>query len=356
MLLSEFKSFESCDYQLRNSKGKVKPAPSLPAGALLADTHCHLNMLEHPGLALARAAHYGFGLLCCVLDPAEDAPDSAQFPTAAQTLGLLESWQADARQILESWGEGERALPTVRFAVGVHPHNARHFEDAKDGLVALLKDARVSCLGEIGLDYHYDLSPRDVQRDVFARQLRFAQQIGLPVSLHLREAHEDALDILHAEGVPQAGCIVHCFNLDARVLQPFVELGCHIAFGGPLTFRKAYYTRDACLKVPLDKLLTETDAPYMAPEPLRGTVCLPDFAQLAVRMLLDCYGYAGKQLALEALQPRAVDIEAGAAPVDIEGIDFAALQQGLSEAEFCATVYRNATDLLDRPATAWQLS
>lgn len=356
MPLSEFKSFDEYDCALRNSKGKLKPAPQLPEGARLADTHCHLNMLDHPELALARAAHFGFGFLCCVLDPSEDAPGSESFPTAAQTLDALEAWMTAARQILDAWGEDEVPVPNVRFAVGVHPHNARHFEDAKDELVGLLKDPRVSCLGEIGLDYHYDLSPRDVQRDVFARQLRFAQHIGLPVTLHLREAHEDALDILRREGVPQAGCIVHCFNLDADALAPFVELGCYIAFGGPLTFRKSYYTRDACLQVPLDRLLTETDAPYMAPEPLRGTLCLPDHAQFTLRTMLDCFGYAGEQVAVEALQPRPIDIEQGAARVELGQVDFAALRRGRTEAEFCATLYTNAIELLDRPPVAWQLS
>lgn len=88
--------------------------------------------------------------------------------------------------------------------------------------------------------------------------------------MHLREAHDDALAILRETGVPKAGCIVHCFNLDAQTLAPFLELGCYVAFGGPLTFKKSWETRAAALDVPLDRLLTETDAPYMAPEPLRA--------------------------------------------------------------------------------------
>lgn len=356
MSFSDFKTFDSCDFELRTSKGKAKPAPALPAGVRLADTHCHLNMLERPGLALARAAHYGFGFLCCVLDPAESLSggEAERFPSAAETLDSLDVWEEDARQILASWGEAGRELPRVRFAVGVHPHNAKDFARAEDGLLRLLHDARVSCLGEVGLDYHYDLSPRNVQRRVFACQLRLAHETGLPVSLHLREAHAEALDILRAEGVPRAGCILHCFNLDKEALRPFAELGCHIAFGGPLTFRKAFYTRLACLQVPPERLLVETDAPYMAPEPLRGTVCLPDHAQFTLRKLLDCFGYAGVATALKALQPRPSDIENGAVAVGLEDVDFAALQQGLTEAQFAARLYDNAMALLDRAPTPWQ--
>lgn len=356
MALDDFKSFDARDYALHNSKGKEKAPAQLPNGARLADTHCHLSMLDDPALAVARAAHYGFGFLCCVLDPAEGqtAEGGASELSAAQALSALDVWLDGAQQLLAGWGEPETPLPQVRFAVGVHPHNAKDFACAQDELRELLADPRVSCLGEIGLDYHYDLSPRDVQREVFAAQLRLAHETGLPVSLHLREAHDEALEILRREGVPQAGCILHCFNLDTQTMQPFVELGCHIAFGGPLTFKKAYYTRDACLHVPLDKLLTETDAPYMAPEPLRGTVCLPDHAQFSLRMLLDCFGYAGGRAAIDALQPRPSDIENGATPVELGDIDFDALQQGLDAAAFATRVYENAVGLLGRVPTAWQ--
>ena len=356
MAFEDFKQFAERDCAFRNSKGKARSAPALPTGVKIADTHCHLNMLPDPALALARAAHYGFGLLVCVVDPAEDSPESAGQPTASQSFELLGTWEEQAKGLLETWGEPESELPRVRFAVGVHPHNARNFEDARDELVSLLRDHRSSCIGEIGLDYHYDLSPRDAQREVFARQLRFAQHFGIPVELHLRDAHDDALDILRAEGVPQAGCVVHCFNLDAEVLAPFVELGCYISFGGPLTFRKAFYTRDACLQVPLDRLLTETDAPYMAPEPLRGTLCDPAQTVFTLRKMLDCFGYMGRDEALAALEPRQADIDAGARPLDPSAFDFDALQQGMDEAGFAKTLFDNAAGLLDRAPCAWQLS
>lgn len=355
MPVSGFKQYDYFDTVFRNSKGKEKQAPQLPCGIAVADSHCHLNMLDHPELALARAAHYGFNFVCCLVDTAEPPSEDGGVLSAAQAYEALAAWRADARRILGEWGEGQVELPRVRFACGVHPHNARYWDGAKDELVELLKNPLTGCLGEIGLDYHYDFSPRDVQREVFATQLRLAHETQLPVSLHLREAHDDALEILRREGVPAAGCIVHCFNLDAEVLAPFVELGCYIAFGGPLTFRKAYYTRAAAVHVPLDRLLTETDAPYMAPEPLRGTLCAPDHTLFTLRTLLDCFGYAGEERALELMRPRAIDVENGAESRPADSIDFARLQGGLDEAQFCNKVDANAVALLDRAPTAWQL-
>ena len=107
----------------------------------------------------------------------------------------------------------------------------------------MLKDPRVAALGEIGLDYHYDFSPRDDQREAFRRQLRLAKEAGLPVALHLREAHDEALAIMREEGFPEAGTLLHCFNLDWATLEPWVEEGCYVAFGGALTFKNADDTR-----------------------------------------------------------------------------------------------------------------
>ena len=348
----DFASFPEADAIFRNSKGKEKPAPELPSGVRLADTHCHLGMIERPGLAIARAAHHGFRFLECVLDPA--APPEEGDRPAVECLREEEAWLADAREILDGWGEEATPLPRLRYAVGVHPHNAKDCEAVSDVFRELLCDPRVSCVGEIGLDYHYDLSPREDQREVFARQLRLARELELPVELHLREAHDEALAIMRREGVPEAGCIVHCFNLGRETLAPFLELGCHIAFGGPLTFRKSYYTRDACLMVPPGRLLTETDAPYMAPEPLRGVACEPAHALYTMRMLLDCFGYAGEERAVEALSPRPVDVENGARPLELGSVDFSALQGGMDEAAFCERVFENAVSLLDRKPRGWQ--
>lgn len=205
--------------------------------------------------------------------------------------------------------------------MGCHPHNAKYYDASlEEELLERLADPRVSALGEIGLDYHYDFSPRDVQRDVFRRQLRLAKQAGLPVVLHVREAHDDALAIMREEGWPEAGTLLHCFNLDWTVLEPWVEAGCYVAFGGPLTFKNADEVRDAAARVPVDRLLTETDAPYMTPEPMRGMTCGPEHVIFTAARLAEVRGCA----------------------------------PGAERAELLQRLMDNALALLDRPATPWQ--
>ena len=136
------------------------------------------------------------------------------------------------------------------------------------------------------------ISPRDDQREAFRRQLRLAKEAGLPVALHLREAHDEALAIMREEGFPEAGTLLHCFNLDWATLEPWVEEGCYVAFGGALTFKNADDTREAAARVPADRLLTETDAPYMTPEPRRGMTCLPDHVLFTAERLAEACGRA----------------------------------------------------------------
>lgn len=305
--MSGFKRFDECDALFRNSKGKTRPTPEVLAElprVPVADTHCHLGMLPNPALALARAAVHGVDFICCVADPSEkpqqDDEDHARI-SAVQTYEALPLWRAQTAKILDVWGESSCGLPEVRYAVGVHPHNARFWEQSRESLMLLLERPETCCLGEIGLDYHYDFSPREKQRAVFAEQLDMAKRLGLPVSLHIREAHAEALEILRDVGMPAAGCILHCFNLGPDDLAPFLELGCYIAFGGPLTFKKSDYVREASRMVPLDRLLTETDAPYMAPEPLRGTVCTPDMTIFTLAMLLESIG-GGEEAARRIFQ------------------------------------------------------
>ena len=349
MSLSDFKAFDVEDAVFRNSKGKAKAAPALPQGAPVADTHCHLGMLDNVPLALARAAVHGMGFIECITDPSEYRSDEL---SAQETYARLDEWVADARCILDSWGMGQLVPPVIRMASGVHPHNAKDWERGLPVLRELLACPATSCLGEIGLDYHYDKSPRDVQREVFALQLRMAHELGLPVSLHIREAHADALEILRAEGLPAAGCILHCFNLGPNDLAPFVELGCYVALGGPLTFKKECATRAAVALASPGRLLTETDAPFMAPEPLRGVVCEPAHTVFTLRMLLDCLGYAGEQHALELMSPRPMDLPEGEQPAPLLQPSFERLQEGLDELGMCQRLYRNAVELLDRPNPA----
>ncbi len=252
-------------------------APRLPR--LVADTHAHLRMFDDPAFELARCAMRGVGFMCLMNDPCE---------AGTEVFENLETWQADAVGCLDELRaqegaenispvlNGEPTLPYVRIAVGVHPHNAHLYDQTAETLLKqLLADPRVCALGEIGLDYHYDFSTPDQQRDAFRRQLRIAKEAGLPVALHVREAYDEALEILLDEGFPPSDALLHCCSLDEESLRPWVEAGCYIAYGGSLTFKKADDTRAAAHIVPRNRLLTETDAPYMTPEPMRGVACTP---------------------------------------------------------------------------------
>lgn len=234
----------------------------LPRIGPVADTHAHLDMLDDPAGALEKAALADVGLIATVADVTEDAE---------RTFEQLGGWIAEASRRLAGRGHGGTAVPEVRIVVGAHPHNASAFDaSALARLRALIADPRVAAVGEAGLDFHYDHSPREDQRRAFRASLRVAHESGLPLVVHLREAHAEGLAILGEEGVPAAGCVIHCFTEDAATALPFVEMGCHISFAGQVTFKKADAVRATAAALPLDRVLTETDCPFLAPEPYRG--------------------------------------------------------------------------------------
>jgi TatD DNase family protein len=221
-----------------DAKGREVSAPDF-GGVPVADTHAHLDMLEDPALALARAARAGVTFVATVADPSEDA---------SRTYDSLPEWLAAASAVLASAGGVGRALepPEVRIILGVHPHNAKDLTPQVEvELIRLASDARTTAIGEMGLDYHYDHSPREVQRSAFRRQLELAVEMNLPAVVHLREAHTDGEAIMR-------------------------EMGCLVSFAGPVSFKKADEIREAAHAVPSGRILTETDSPFMAPEPFRG--------------------------------------------------------------------------------------
>jgi TatD DNase family protein len=159
----------------------------------------------------------------------------------------------------------------VWAAAGIHPHEAGAApQDFEEGLQALLGFGKAVAVGEIGLDYHYDFSPRQLQREVFARQLALAGELGMPVVIHEREARDDALAIVGEHRGRLRGGVFHCFMGGMDMLERVLDLGFHVAFGGALTFKNAAGLAECAARVPDGRLLIETDAPYMAPEPFRG--------------------------------------------------------------------------------------
>ena len=246
-----------------DSKGREVLPPDF-GGVPVADTHAHLDMLDDPALALARAARAGVTFVATVADPSEDA---------RRTYESLGGWLEDARVMLAASGSAEAVLvpPEVRIIVGVHPHNAKDLTPQVEvELIRLASDARTAAIGEIGLDYHYDHSPREDQRTAFRRQLQLAVERDLPAVVHLREAHADGEAIMREVGLPSAGCILHCYTLGPEPLATFLAMGCAVSFAGPVSFKKAEEIRDAARTVPAGRILTETDCPFMAPEPFRG--------------------------------------------------------------------------------------
>ncbi|HEY0077691.1 MAG TPA: TatD family hydrolase [Pyrinomonadaceae bacterium] len=180
----------------------------------------------------------------------------------------------------------------VYAAVGVHPHDARLFDERAARRLAELtrRSERVVAWGEIGLDYHYDNSPREVQREVFAWQLRLAREADLPVVIHSREADAETVEILRAECSDyERGGVMHCFGGSIEMAESVLELGFMISFAGNVTFKKAEPLRDVARRVPLERLLIETDCPYLAPVPLRGRRNEPAFVVETARCLARLY-------------------------------------------------------------------
>lgn len=237
--------------------------------AELIDSHSHLNdeaFVSDLDEVLRRAAVAG---VVQVVVPGFDLPSSRR--AVALATGNGNSAENPATGIP---GCDHSAGPQLFAAVGVHPHEARHFgRDEAAELQVLAREPGVVAIGEVGLDYHYDYSPRTAQKEVFRRQLALAAELGLPVIVHSREAEEDTLAILEAAGVgtpdgPQV--VLHCFMGSRPYAGQALALGCWISLAGPITFRKLEWLREIATIIPLEKLMVETDAPYLTPEPHRG--------------------------------------------------------------------------------------
>jgi TatD DNase family protein len=192
-----------------------------------------------------------------------------------------------------------RANPGFLFpTAGVHPHESGHVPEADwVELARLAADDRVVAIGETGLDYHYDHSPRPAQRAGFERQLALAVRLGKPVSVHLREAHEDSVAMLRASGVGAGpGGVIHCFSGDRGAAEAFLELGLLLSISGIVTFKSAAPLQDAVRAIPLDRLLIETDSPFLAPVPFRGKRNEPAHVRLVADKIAELKGLTAAEV------------------------------------------------------------
>jgi TatD DNase family protein len=190
-----------------------------------------------------------------------------------------------------------RQYSFIYATVGVHPQDAdKATPETFDRLAELAREAKVLAVGEIGLDYHYDFSPRDVQRSFFVRQLELAAAARKPIVIHTREAWEDTLTVIREHGLPFGG-VMHCFTGGPKEAEQALELGFHLAFGGILTFPKADAVREAAALTPENRLLLETDSPYLAPVPYRGKRNEPAFMVETARRLAEVRGATPETIA-----------------------------------------------------------
>lgn len=183
------------------------------------------------------------------------------------------------------------AHPNIFATIGVHPHEAKEIgEGWYESFRSLAQHPKVVAYGEIGLDYHYDHSPREIQRQRFREQIHLARELALPLVIHTREAQEDTVMILREEGAVDVGGVFHCFSGDMWLAKDALDLGFYLSFSGVLTFKNATMLRDIAKTVPLDRLMVETDCPYLAPVPYRGKRNEPAYVQYVAETLAEIRG------------------------------------------------------------------
>ncbi|MBI5380027.1 MAG: TatD family hydrolase [Nitrospirae bacterium] len=247
----------------------------------LIDTHAHLDMEAYAAdreVVLRRARAAGV--------------------VAILTIGTDEASSRQAVALAERDTDRGEAFPRLYATVGVHPHEAKEARASTwEALLKLSRHPRVVAWGEVGLDYHYDHSPREAQRAVFREQIRLARARELPLVVHQREAEEETLRILKDEGAEAAGGVFHCYTADAEYARAVLDLGFFISFAGVVTFRNSEGLREVARLAPLDRILVETDAPYLAPVPHRGKRNEPAYVRLVAERVAGARGMALEELA-----------------------------------------------------------
>ena len=239
---------------------------------MFSDVHCHLN-------------HEDFAADC------EEVAQRAQ-DAGVQTI-INVGWDLPSSKAALNLAQKREGFWAV---VGVHPHDASGVGEGLEAeLIALAQHPKVLAIGEIGLDYHYNYSPKAVQQEVFKRQLALANKLELPVVIHSREADGDTLAIL--DEYKPTRCLLHCFGGSWETAQLALERGYYFSFGGPVTFKNAKRPVEVVGKLPLDRIMVETDAPYLAPEPKRGRRNEPAFVVHTLERIAKIRGLSVSELA-----------------------------------------------------------
>ena len=247
---------------------------------IFVDSHCHIDGIEFDDdrdEVVRRAQNAG---VMAMLNVGTGNPQTDDYQRAVR---VAESYE------------------NVFASVGIHPHDARLYDDkAENHLIELVKSSeKVVAWGEIGLDFYYDNSPRDVQIDVFRHQIRVAKDLDVPVIIHSRDANDETVEILREECSNEnfRGGIMHCFGGTPEMARDLMEIGFMISFAGNVTFKKADNLRESAKVVPLEKLLIETDCPFLTPVPFRGKRNEPSFVIHTARFLADIYEIELERLA-----------------------------------------------------------
>lgn len=241
---------------------------------MLFDTHCHLNadqFQDDVDEVIERAQAEGVSNFLVV---------GFDRPTIEKALELAEKYEF------------------IYASVGWHPVDAIDFkEEDLAWLEESAKHPKVVALGEMGLDYYWDKSPKDVQKEVFRKQIRLAKKVRLPIIIHNREATADIVEILREEEAGEVGGIMHCYSGSVEVAKECVEMNFYISLGGPVTFKNARKPKEVAEEIPLDRLLIETDSPYLTPHPYRGKRNEPAYVKLVAEQVAELKGLAVEEVA-----------------------------------------------------------
>ena len=229
----------------------------------MIDTHCHLDFPDYN-------------------DDRDDVLKAARDAGITKMVNI----GCDLKSSQASVDLADR-YPQIYAAIGFHPHDAKSYDDQMEKqLRAMANNFKVVAIGEVGLDFYRDRSPRDVQREVFVRQMRLARELGLPLVIHIRDAYEEAIDMLIEEKAYEGNVVLHCFSGTVKDAERALDYGMYLSFGGVLTFSNSRLP-ELVRNVPLDQIILETDAPFLTPHPHRGTRNQPAMVALVYQKLAE---------------------------------------------------------------------